>query len=204
MNKSAEQHLAKAKDYIAKGDEFYRKSKPEIDAAVAKGANTSEIARYLSRSRTWVVDVLAWDGTGTLYGKDTDDRQMRQARQVVRESADDLISSLPDDQLERLAQAAHNEQIERIRKSGDTSQSVNMAAAGEQMRDARDRSVMPILNLNHALSALRIADPIRLIGYATNDQRGQWRQQWEEDIDMLAAMIEAVSTVDLKVVSNAQ
>lgn len=92
MNKQAENHLAKAKDYIVKGDEYYRKAKPEIHAAQEKGANTSEIARFLSMSRTWVTDVLAWDGKGTLYGKDTGRRQIDQAKQLVREAPHALIA----------------------------------------------------------------------------------------------------------------
>lgn len=98
MTNEAQKHLAKAKDYIAKGDEsygegdkFYRKAKPEIDAAYAAGATQEVISRYLLKSQRWVSDVLAWDGKGTLYGNDTGRRQADQAKSVARNTPETLI-----------------------------------------------------------------------------------------------------------------
>lgn len=94
MTSKAEQHLARASEYIEAGDEFYRKAKPEIESAIAAGASQVEVARFLARSRKWVQDVIAWDGEGTLYAKDTERRQTDQAKQVLRESSPDQIADL--------------------------------------------------------------------------------------------------------------
>ena len=94
MNKVAEKHLTKAKLYLAQGDELYRKAKGEIDAAIAAGASQREVSRYLLKSQSWVRDVIAWDGTGTLYGHDTEARQNRQARQVMREAPMEQVEQI--------------------------------------------------------------------------------------------------------------
>lgn len=97
MNPSAEQHLAKAKEYIAKGDEFYRKAKPEIERARAEGASVQEICSVLQKSERWVYDVLAWDGSGTLYGYDSKRRELSRAKQVLRDAEPETIADFLDD-----------------------------------------------------------------------------------------------------------
>lgn len=120
VNPTAEKHLAKAKNYIAKGDEYYRKAKPEIEAAVAAGATHREVARNLARSHRWVQDVLAWDGKGTLYGKDTERRQIDQAKQVLREQplevVERIIGELPQERQAEVAAAAHDSYFEESRR----------------------------------------------------------------------------------------
>lgn len=99
LTDEALRHVEKAKEYIAKGDQFYRRAKPEIEAAIAAGATQREVARTLARSHSWVQDVLAWDGEGTLYSKDTKDRMMRRAAQFLkeapREEVEQVVISLP-------------------------------------------------------------------------------------------------------------
>ena len=121
MNDTARGHLILAKKYLSEGDEFYRRAKPEIELAQQNGANTSEIARYLSRSRTWVMDVLAWDGIGTLYGKDTERRQLDAAKQVLRESSEQeiqtLVAGLPRDTRKKIQNAVAKDSGEKIKVS---------------------------------------------------------------------------------------
>jgi hypothetical protein len=117
MNATAKRHLEKAKNFIEKGDEYYRKAKPEIDAAIEAGASQREVARFLARSRTWVQDVIAWDGEGTLYGKDTQARQIRMAKQVLSDEklAKKVIASLDEDQREELVQVIlDDEEMEEV------------------------------------------------------------------------------------------
>lgn len=49
-----------ARDYIGKGDAFYRKAAEEILAAKAEGVTVAAIARELGYSRGWVTDLVAW------------------------------------------------------------------------------------------------------------------------------------------------
>lgn len=97
MNDLAQSHLAKAKEYIAQGDEFYRQAKEHIDAALASGASLREVSRFLDRSKDWVANVRDWDGYGTLYGKDTERRQIDMAKQVLRESPPEQIADMLND-----------------------------------------------------------------------------------------------------------
>lgn len=116
MNDAAKEHLVRAKDYIAKGDGFYRQAKVEIDAAHASGASAASIGRYLTMSDTWVKDVLKWDGRGTLYGKDTERRQLDAAKQVLRESSEQeiqtLVAGLPRDAKKKLQNAVGKQEVE--------------------------------------------------------------------------------------------
>lgn len=131
MNPSAEQHLAKAKEYIAKGDEFYRAAKPEIDAAKAEGATLMEISRILEKSHQWVADVLKWDGIGTLYGKDSDRRRLDMAKQVARTNPSAIIEGLSEDERLELASAA----LEPSRRQGEQEKQQRRAVREEHQVD---------------------------------------------------------------------
>jgi hypothetical protein len=56
MNTQAEQHLAKAKDFLGKGDEFYRKAAEEIEAALEADRTLSqaEVSRQIGKGATYV------------------------------------------------------------------------------------------------------------------------------------------------------
>lgn len=129
MTDRAQAHLAKAKDYIAKGDEFYRRAKIEISVAIEQDPLLSQqdIATAIGMSKTWVADVIRWDGTGTLYGKDTERRQMDMAKQVLRESHPEQVAEILDDpqinrnvteaallREERTAERVQREQRDRV------------------------------------------------------------------------------------------
>lgn len=141
MNEQAEQHLTKAKDCIARGDQFYREAKVEIDAAIAAGASQREVARFLARSHTWVQNVLAWDGTGTLYGNDTERRQIDMAKQVLNESPDAVLDKLSDETLEQVAAKAGDKSRERRiypdtgRPDWGTVQQRSAAASAERKKE---------------------------------------------------------------------
>ena len=87
MNPVAEQHLVKAKEYLAKGREFHLRAKTEIEAAIAEGASLREVSRILDISKTQVARLRDWDGEGFLYADDTERRQIHMTKQVLRESA---------------------------------------------------------------------------------------------------------------------
>lgn len=110
MNEQAQEHCSKAAEYIAKGDEFYRKAKPEIEAAKKEGASVQEICSVLQKSERWVYDVLAWDGEGTLYGHDSKRRELDNAKRVLREApleqVESLIDALSDERKRAVAAAA--------------------------------------------------------------------------------------------------
>lgn len=168
MNRKAENHLAKAKDYLAKGDEFYRKAKPEIEAAHLAGASIREVSRYLDRSKSWVADVLAWDGKDTLYGSDTERRRLDQARQVMREApmeqVERIISGLPEERKVAVGAAAENAYLkvahdhdERMRNITDKQR----RQAEEASRSLDKGFVAPMQTLGVVLDLQTAAEDLR-------------------------------------------
>lgn len=174
MNKQAEQYCAKAKDYLAKGDQFYRKAKPEIQAAYqVPGTRQEDIAKYLGRSVTWVQDVIAWNGEGTLYGKDTEARQRRQTSQTLREASveqvEQIIDQLPAERRVEIAEAALKPEKNERQRDRKTRQ----ANREEQHEDpARYAAQVVSLDLRKANVALMAA-----VGDA---QDTNWPQEWSD------------------------
>jgi hypothetical protein len=201
MNASAEKHLAKAKDYIAKGDEFYRKAKPEIELAQRNGANTSEIARFLGKSHTWVTDVLAWDGKGTLYGKDTERRQIDMAKQVLREATpeqtDELVASLPHQAVAKVAKSVSREYERRGDEAKQKSEKAFREEVGDafaddlaeeqRLRDAESKVFEARRALRDMLAILNDSD----LG-AMNDS---WREDFLKTLDDLAMRIDVARSL---------
>jgi hypothetical protein len=103
VNKQAEAHLAKAKEYVAKGEQFYRMAAEQMRATKEAGATWVEIADGLGRSESWVRDTVAWHetpannrrGPTPFAGKDAPgERNERATRQVLRDSSLEEIEKL--------------------------------------------------------------------------------------------------------------
>lgn len=196
MNASAEKHLAKAKDYIAKGDEFYRKAKPEIEAAIADGASQRDVSRFLLRSQSWVRDVLAWDGKGTLYGKDTERRQIDMAKQVLREATpdqtDDLVASLPQEAVAKVAKAVSRNYERRGEEAKRQSERDFREAVGDELADDLNEEQRLRDAETKAFEARRsLRDMLALLNDAnTETMRDSWREDFLKTLDDLATRID--------------
>jgi len=57
LSRSAERHLEKAKEFVSKGDEYYREAGLEIRLARAQDATWAEISRFMGKGVNWVQDV---------------------------------------------------------------------------------------------------------------------------------------------------
>src|SRR5215471_18968002 len=59
----AEKHFTKARGYLVKGDEMYRKAAAEIRAGMKADPSLTqeEIGRWFGHSQSWVQRLLAWD-----------------------------------------------------------------------------------------------------------------------------------------------
>lgn len=60
MTGKAEQHLIAARDYVAKGEEFYRKAGAEMAAAKAEGATWTQIGDSVGHSDRWCKGIVDW------------------------------------------------------------------------------------------------------------------------------------------------
>lgn len=201
MTKEAERHLTNAQEYLAQGDQYYRKARPEILAAQGKGANTSEIARFLARSRTWVMDVLAWDGKGTLYGKDTERRQTDQAKQVLRESTPEqvaeIVASLPAEAVAKVSKAVSTHYQER----GDEAKKEAAKKLREDLGDHVADGLLEEQRLRDAESKYfdarrSVRDGMVLLNACDLDAiPDSWREDFLKTIDDLAQRLEITKSL---------
>lgn len=109
--------LERAKQYIAKGDDFYAKAADDIIAAMEEDTTLSyrQVAERVGKSPAWVSDIVKWrtsvSGPLTPFAeKDAPgERNVRATRQVLREADDeqllDIVSQLPSEQQTKLADA---------------------------------------------------------------------------------------------------
>lgn len=196
MNTTAEKHCAKAKNLIAKGDQFYRQAKPEIEAALLSGASLREVSRYLDRSTKWVADVRDWDGQGTLYGKDTGERQTRQTRQVLRESTpeqvEQIVASLPPETVAKVAKAVSRE----YEKRGEQAKKVSEAAFRDEVGDAFADDLAEEQRLRDAEAKVfearrALRDMLALLNDADLDaMRDSWREDFLKTLDDLSTRVD--------------
>jgi transposase len=102
VNKSAEQHLAKAREYVARGEEFYRKAAEEIVAAMQDDPTLSsrQIAELLGRSKTWVNDLVRWDTSGreadTPYGGHKQRNEKSATQRMLRDATPEQVAEILD------------------------------------------------------------------------------------------------------------
>lgn len=96
-------HLAKAKSYIAKGEDFYRRAAEEIVAAkkADPALTDATIAEALGRHRSWVSKLTAWVENGdrdhiSPFGGETQQgrREASVARKVAREHPEALVAAI--------------------------------------------------------------------------------------------------------------
>jgi len=120
MNQSAERHLAKARDYLARGDGWYEKAAVEMRAAKDDGATWPEIADALERGTTWVRTIVRWAESPANGGRasvtpfarepgvTSEDRAAakKTLREAPLEQVEQIISELPRERQRAVGAAA--------------------------------------------------------------------------------------------------
>jgi hypothetical protein len=120
-------HITKARDYLGKGAEFYRKAAVEIQAAHDEGWASAAIGRELGYSAKWVTDIVAWatkpeDTAGAVpwAGPRGEVRESSTAAKVLArstpEQAKDMLSGLSPADLEKVQLAAQKAAAEKAGK----------------------------------------------------------------------------------------
>lgn len=217
MNSSAEQHLARAKEYVARGEEFYRKAAEEVLAARAEGASISDAAKALDRSDRWVVSILSWaktpanstQGTALPFSEPQGAVAERHAKSVLRNAGADqvegILADLPPEAVDRVAAAAHKRQIETVRKAaagdGDGLSAEDYEVLREQKEEIRRRSTLVMHETLTALSRLRVEGVEQQVKNASTAERRDWAERLPEDIALLQLALDLCKTVKLQAVS---
>ena len=141
-------------------------------------------------------DVLAWDGDGTLYGNDTERRQIDQARQVLRESSpeqvDALVAKLPPETVGKVAKAVSRHYEQRGAEAKQESDRAFRAEVGDAFADdlAEEQRLRDVESkVFEARRALR--DGLVLLNGADLDaMRDSWREDLLKTVDDLAMRVE--------------
>lgn len=103
MNRDAEQHLARAREYVGKGEEFYRRAADEIIAAqkADPALSNREVGEWFGRSGDWVRLLVRQATNGedltTPFGGDTDFNRASRwsaAKKVLREAPPEQAAKL--------------------------------------------------------------------------------------------------------------
>jgi hypothetical protein len=140
LTSDAQKHLAKAKDYVAKGEEFYRKAAEEIIAAQQADTTLGEqqIADHLGRSRRWVRALVTWDtngqSTATPFSEEQGAVAKRHAKSVLRETPE-IVAQLSPDEQRRLATELDNASAKRQKEREQVAKSKEREAIGDETVD---------------------------------------------------------------------
>lgn len=108
--------LERAKQYIAKGDDFYAKAADDIIAAMEEDTTLSyrQVAERVGKSDKWVRQLVtarttADDGRTIEHPFADSQRPIQATKQVLREASDEqlleIVSQLPSEQKTKLAEA---------------------------------------------------------------------------------------------------
>lgn len=119
-------HLARARDYLARGEEFYARAADEIIAAQKDDPTLGvrEIAQRLDRSKSWVHELVRWRTSvqGPLHPPfggpvENEARYDRQARTALKdpERRRKALAELDTREVEQIAQDAQAVAMDRVR-----------------------------------------------------------------------------------------
>lgn len=137
-------HLAKARDYLARGEEFYARAADEIIAAQKADPTLGyrEIGERLGRSEYWARELVKWrtsamDTSPTPFGgpAENEARYDRQARTALKdpERRRKALAELDTREVEQIAQDAQAVAMDRVRAERREHQAT--PTAGELMGD---------------------------------------------------------------------
>lgn len=202
MTKGAEQHLAKARDYVARGEEFYRKAAEEIIAAMEADPTLGnrEIGQWFGKSEFWVRDVVMRVTNASARSeryavrKEASDRAS--AKQVLRESTPEQLAELLSTPqiratVSKAQQIAHENVNERARK-------VFRESVGDDVADDLEREALLQDAEAELFKARRaVINTLRKVNEASNEIPDAWREEFLrtlDDLDMKVAALRDLLT----------
>lgn len=132
----------------------------------------------------------------------------RHARKALKEASPkqiaQLIESLPPDRVEAVAAAAHQVQLDNIRKSGDnvapSLADEDYTTVREAQASIRDNSVIAMKELFTALSRVRVEGIQKLVSNATSAERREWAERLPDEIALLQLACDLCKTTKLQAV----
>ena len=201
MNRSAKQHLDKAKDYVAKGEEFYRKAAEEIIAAREADPTLTqrEIGKAMGRSDHWISQILrsfpdgkAPFGGAAILERDNRTRTKRILHEAPPEQIAELVADLDVDKRMEISRALDRESLKRQQereKIADEKFREKMGdetADGLELAQALTDTAWYLTKANQDLASfLKRANEI-----GVDDAPDRWRNRCLESIEWAEAKLE--------------
>lgn len=185
MNSTAEQHLAKAKDYVARGEEFYRKAAEEIVAALQADATLSqrEVGEWFGRTQQWVSDIVRWstshkgtrsglENASTPYAEEPGAASKRHAKLIAKKEPEALIED-PETRasLTRALDEHYTKQADTLRENKREREVERKGGEDEHAEYERRQRVGEVVSVARgAASALKfVAGQVKPLGIAEDD-----------------------------------
>ena len=203
MNTEAKQHLAKAKEYADRGEQFYRMAAEQMIAArQAEPLTWKQIAEVIGRSASWCSRVVSWheeypDSDSlvpvpkTFYTQEKGESDKRQrAQSVLRDAPAEQIADMLSDpnlraKVSRATEIAHEQIMSKSRQE-------QRQAIGEENADQLDQQQQ----LHEAEAALfkarrAVIDVLRALNDAHLEALpDSWREELLKTLDDIAAKVE--------------
>lgn len=222
LSKSTETHLTRARGYIAKGDDFYRKAVEEIVQAQQEHRDQTgeeltyvEIGRQVGRSdqwvgtlvRSWTSSTRASDGDFQPDWKSGSNKRDEVARKVLRDPEEraKVFSSLSEAELDDVEQAASTGLVERSRAArAEHEDGVTPGSEGVSPDEfSKHWADGPLLSLVRKVRSLKglVAQQGLILGSLSNEEALDIANEAEAGIaEIRAALQERVR--DEEMVSN--
>lgn len=137
-------HLARAKDYIARGEDYYRKAAQEIVAAMEADPTLSyrKVGEQLGHDRTWVARLVKWSTSvspahGPFGGPDArNQKDASAARKVARENPKALV-----DAITAAPAKAQRKIADELVRSSSTERSLRAAVAPPKRKPREQKAI---------------------------------------------------------------
>jgi hypothetical protein len=205
-------HLAKAREYIGKGEQFYRQAAEEIMAARGEGWPWPAIGEALGREKSWAERLVAWSTDRSAraavspFGGESENRRKAtaHARTVLRESSPEqikqVLADLPRGQVQALSHVAYDMVQEADWKESDAAEAARSGLTPTGVRKQREASrqtgrrtlgvLDALIGLDKARGGLEAAVEALTEATPTDEEWGKfdWRLgQLEQAIEVIRA-----------------
>ena len=207
MNTSAEKHLAKAVEYAAKGEEYYRKTAEEILAAQAADPTLTQrqAGKVMGRSETWISEILSSfrraeaPYSGSAYAER---KAVNHTKKILREApleqVEQMIAELSDERKQAL-RAAVGDRYAQARHDYNTEQRHMTPAQREERRAAGEAMTRPVVAWSTGMQLLSSLEGAHLylrelieggeIPTETMLELGKWMRALNDEYQVARAMV---------------
>jgi hypothetical protein len=141
MKAAAKAHLARAKEYVAKGEQFYRKAAEQIMAARSEGSTWTEINSGLGRGEKYAERIVkfcetpAKERAGTAPFSEPGEKAVtRHAKQALREKPE-IVAQLTPAEQRALARTLDQESAKRQKARKESSKQKEREHLGDETVD---------------------------------------------------------------------